>query len=178
VREFISAFRGLSGTAKQSQVLDATGLARAPLSSLIADNAVDAARCGSLLEAMRAQSRPVKAAALGIIGRDHFEARFRNAGAEMETFDYRRITDHDDEGIPFLVEVAFGWLGEEATDWRRLITGVNWSPGIINPFRRLGGIGESLDSLLSGSAPASRSSSSCMPPARASSTWIEQRVRW
>jgi len=31
---------------------------------------------------------------------------------------------------------------------RRLITGVNWSAGIINPFRTLGRIGTSLDYLL------------------------------
>jgi hypothetical protein len=31
---------------------------------------------------------------------------------------------------------------------RRLVTGVNWSPGIVNPFRELGKVGESMDSLL------------------------------
>ena len=29
---------------------------------------------------------------------------------------------------------------------RRIVTGVNWSPGIVNPFRQLGG--RSLDSFL------------------------------
>jgi hypothetical protein len=29
-----------------------------------------------------------------------------------------------------------------------MVTGVNWSPGIINPFRQLGNYGESLDSIL------------------------------
>ena len=29
------------------------------------------------------------------------------------------------------------------------MTGVNWSPGILNPFRELGRFGQSLDSLLS-----------------------------
>ena len=36
----------------------------------------------------------------------------------------------------------------DAEDERRLVTGVNWSPGIINPFRQLGSYGESLDSIL------------------------------
>lgn len=148
VREFVSEFRGLSATAKQSLVLDATGLARAPLSSLIIDSAVDPILCGSLLDAMREHSKPVKPVMLGIIGRDHFEARFRNAGAEMESFEYRKVPDHDDDGIPYLVEVAFGWLGDGADNERRLVTGVNWSPGIINPFRQLGSYRESLDSLL------------------------------
>ena len=103
---------------------------------------------GSLLDAMREHSKPVKPVMLGIIGRDHFEARFRNAGAEMESFEYRKVPDHDDDGIPYLVEVAFGWLGDGADNERRLVTGVNWSPGIINPFRQLGSYRESLDSLL------------------------------
>ena len=66
----------------------------------------------------------------------------------MESFEYRKVPDHDDDGIPYLVEVAFGWLGDGADNERRLVTGVNWSPGIINPFRQLGSYGESLDSLL------------------------------
>ena len=33
-------------------------------------------------------------------------------------------------------------------DSRRLVTGVNWSPGIINPFRELGTWGQSLDTIL------------------------------
>ena len=32
---------------------------------------------------------------------------------------------------------------------RRLVIGVNWSPGIINPFRELGHYGQSLDTILS-----------------------------
>ena len=31
---------------------------------------------------------------------------------------------------------------------RRLITGVNWSPGILNPFRELGAFGTSMDAIL------------------------------
>ena len=39
----------------------------------------------------------------------------------MESFDYRRIADCDDGGIPFVIETAFGWLGEKAEDERRLV---------------------------------------------------------
>ena len=46
-----------------------------------------------------------------------------------------------------LVETAFGWCPEGES--RRLVTGVNWSPGIINPFRELGHFGQSLDTILS-----------------------------
>ena len=48
---------------------------------------------------------------------------------------------------PEVLEVAFGWCPKHG-DERRLVTGVNWSAAIINPFRRLGETGRSLDSLL------------------------------
>ena len=67
----------------------------------------------------------------------------------MESFDYRKIADYDDDGIPFVIETAFGWLGDKAENERRLVTGVNWSPGIRNPFRSLGAFGMSLDTILS-----------------------------
>ena len=49
--------------------------------------------------------------------------------------------------MPWVVETAFGWCPD--ADRRRLVTGVNWSPGIINPFRELGRFGNSLDTVLS-----------------------------
>jgi hypothetical protein len=48
-----------------------------------------------------------------------------------------------------VLETAFGWRGDKAKEERRLITGINWSPGILNPFRNLGGFGMSLDTILS-----------------------------
>jgi hypothetical protein len=44
------------------------------------------------------------------------------------------------------VEAAFAWQPNAAG--RRIVTGVNWSPGILNPFRQLGSYGISLDSVL------------------------------
>ena len=35
-----------------------------------------------------------------------------------------------------------------ATALRRLVTGVNWSPGLRNTFREIGGVGQSLDDML------------------------------
>ena len=64
----------------------------------------------------------------------------------MESFDYRRVMDTTD-GVPWVVETAFGWCPNANT--RRLVSGVNWSPGIINPFRELGRFGQSLDTILS-----------------------------
>lgn len=146
VRELISEFRGFSGSAKQKKVLDATGLHREPLDTLVIDGAVDSVRVINLLRAMQADSNPVKPAMLGVIGKEHFRRRFEAAGCEMESFEYRKVTDTTD-GVPWVVETAFGWCPE--TESRRLITGVNWSPGIINPFRELGAFGRSLDTVLS-----------------------------
>ena len=50
--------------------------------------------------------------------------------------------------MPEVVEVAFGYRPNGANE-RRIITGINWSPAIGNPFRSLGPDGESLDSILS-----------------------------
>ena len=47
-----------------------------------------------------------------------------------------------------VVETAFGWIDDDSAT-RRLVTGVNWSPGILNPFRELGSYGQSLDTVLS-----------------------------
>jgi DNA topoisomerase VI subunit B len=145
VRELIAEFRGLSGSAKQKLVLEATGLAREPLSRLVNGNGFDRETVDRLLSAMKANSKPVKPAALGIIGKEHFRTRFAAAGCEMESFDYRKVADTSD-GVPWVVETAFGWCPQAST--RRLITGVNWSPGIVNPFRELGRFGQSLDTVL------------------------------
>ena len=95
---------------------------------------------------MQANSKPVKPACLGVIGREHFRQRFAAAGCEMESFDYRASRMSTD-GVPWVVETAFGWC--PTLDGRRLVTGVNWSPGIVNPFRELGSFGQSLDTILS-----------------------------
>ena len=94
---------------------------------------------------MKANSAPVKPAMLGSIGKEHFRKRFSAAGCEMETFDYRRVTQVEDD-VPWIVETAFAWCPNARE--RRLVTGVNWSPGIVNPFRELGEFGTSLDTIL------------------------------
>ena len=146
VREFVAEFRGLSGTAKQKKVLEATGLGRASLSALRNGDGLDAGLVATLLIAMQEQSRPVKPAQLGVIGEAHLRQRFAAAGCQMESFDYKRVAGCTD-GIPWVIETGFGWCPDASQ--RRLVTGVNWSPGIINPFRVLGRFGASLDTILS-----------------------------
>ncbi|MFH1922442.1 MAG: hypothetical protein ABIP48_21485 [Planctomycetota bacterium] len=150
VRELITEFNGLTGTAKQKTVLEATGLARTNLSALVNCDGLRHDVTKSLLEAMKISTKPIKPAALGIIGKDHIEKRFTDLGCEMESFQYRKVTETDDDGLPVVIESAFGWRGEESEAERRIITGVNWSPGIVNPFRTLGtAYGDGLASMLS-----------------------------
>ena len=126
VGELISEFHGLSGSAKKKAVLDVTNLARQPLSAATAHT-------DALLTAMQAHSKLVKSAALGLIGEAHLYAALKGAGGEMETFKYKKVTGGDT--VPWIVEVAFAWLPE--ADEQRLVSGINWSPAIINPFRDL-----------------------------------------
>ena len=103
------------------------------------------ARVAKLLATMQAETKPVPARDLGLLGRDHFESRFADIGAEAETFQYRRELC-DIEGVPYVIEAAFAWCPDN--DIREQIVGVNSSPSLINPFRTLEGYG-GLDYLLS-----------------------------
>ena len=141
VREFVAEFRGCTRSDIQKRLLDAVDAARMPLRELFKHPA----RVAKLLAAMQAETKPVPARDLGLLGRDHFESRFADIGAEAETFHYRRELC-DIEGVPYAIETAFAWCPDN--DIREQIVGVNSSPSLINPFRRLGGYG-GLDYLLS-----------------------------
>jgi hypothetical protein len=143
VRDFVAGFRGLSGTAKQKQVLDETNLFRAPLDDFFVGNQANNAGIGGLLTVMQRHSSPVKPQALGTIGKEHFrDVIVEGDGAHPESFKYHRVLDTDRDGLPFVVEAAFA----SASTTSR-IAGVNWSPGIVNPFRSLSSW-QSLDSVL------------------------------
>jgi len=149
VRELVKEFRGLTGTAKQKAVLEATGLARTNLSDLTNGEGLRHDVVARLLTAMQKQSKPVKPAALGVIGKDHIARRFQDLGCEMDSFEYGKVLEVDDEGLPTVIETAFGWRGEQCQDERRIITGVNWTASIVNPFRTLGSsYGDGLAALL------------------------------
>ena len=82
VREFVTEFRGLARTAKQKAVLDATGLSRAPLSSLRNCNSVDggcsrpAAHGGDASQQRAGQAGRFSASS----ARTHFRGRVEQAG--------------------------------------------------------------------------------------------------
>src|ERR1700731_4030249 len=79
----------------------------------------------------------------GVIGKEHIEACFVAAGVAPASFKYTRVPDVED-GVPYVVETAFG-IDPKASRTRRIITGVNWSVALGNPFRSFGRFAESLD---------------------------------
>jgi DNA topoisomerase VI subunit B len=152
VREFISEFRGMTGTAKQKAVLAETGASHVSLHNFFGRDKANTKNIACLLAAIKKHTKPVRPVDLGIIGREHFYRLMELAGGDPETFTYNRRLGETD-GIPRVVEFAFGihyeGLGNTGQGPRRkVITGVNWSPGINNPFRQLGNSGEGLDGIL------------------------------
>jgi DNA topoisomerase VI subunit B len=152
VREFISEFRGLSGTAVQHKVLEEIGCSHQSLAQFFGVERVNRRGIAKLLAAMRKYSKPVKPKHLGIIGAAHLKQRFLEAGGNAETFKYEQRNGTSSEGIPYIIEVAFGLhqsgLTQGAATRRVVVTGANWSVGINNPFRSFGRTGEGLESTL------------------------------
>jgi hypothetical protein len=152
VREFISELRGLSGTAKQKAVLAEIGASHVSLHDFFGREKANAENIAKLLSACRRHSKPVRPAQLGIIGKAHFYRMMETAGGDPKTFKYI-VTPGETDGVPRVVEFAFSVHRDGLTALRgpsrKVITGVNWSPGIGNPFRQLGRDGAGMDALLS-----------------------------
>jgi hypothetical protein len=153
VREFIREFRGLSGTAVQRKILTEVGCSHQSLAEFFGVDQVNRAGIAKLLAAMRTFSKPVKPKHLGIIGVEHLKQRFLAAGGNSETFKYQCRKGMTADGIPYVVEFAFG-LHESGLslrgveEARKIVTGANWSAGIKNPFRAFGATGEGLETTL------------------------------
>jgi DNA topoisomerase VI subunit B len=152
VREFISEFRGLSGTAVQRKVLEEVGCSHQSLAQFFGVERVNNKGIAALLASMRKRSKPVAPKHLGVIGAEHFKQRFLLAGGNADTFKYEQRKDTADDGIPYIVEFAFGLhqqaLTQEAKVSRKIVTGSNWSAAIRNPFRAFGSTGEGLENTL------------------------------
>jgi DNA topoisomerase VI subunit B len=152
VREFIAEFRGLSGTAVQRKVLEEVGCSHQSLAQFFGVDQVNRKGIAKLLASMRKHTKPVAAKHLGIIGADHLKECFLAAGGNADTFKYQQRKGVTDEGIPYIVEFAFGLhqsgLTQGAAIPRKFISGANWSVGISNPFRAFGSTGEGLESTL------------------------------
>jgi DNA topoisomerase VI subunit B len=152
VREFISEFDGMSGTAKQKAVLAETGASHVSLHDYFGRHKANSDNIAKLLASLQRHSKPVKPVQLGVIGKAHFHRIVEAAGGDPKTFTYNRSFG-ETNGVPRVVEFAFavhrdGLTASDRTLSAKIITGVNWSPGISNPFRQLGRSGESFDALL------------------------------
>ena len=134
VRKFVSEFRGLSSTAKQKRV---TGdLAGVHLHDLVAGGKVNKAIVEKLLGAMMENSRPPKAAALGLIGEEHLKTwMVRYADVTEESAQYVKRPGGTDK-MPHIIEVGFGVRKEDEIG-RRVLTGLNWSPTLGVPVAEL-----------------------------------------
>ena len=156
VREFLAEFRGLSGTAVRRKILTEIGCSHQSLAQFFGIDQVNRVGIAKLLAAMKRYSKPVKPKHLGIIGADHFRQCFLAAGGNAETFKYEQRKGFTSDGIPYLIEVAFGLhrsaLGPGVPGvgvrQRTIVTGANWSVGINNPFRAFGSTGEGLEATL------------------------------
>jgi DNA topoisomerase VI subunit B len=151
VRDFIAEFRGLSGTAIQRRILAEVGCSHQSLASFFGTVEVNHAGIAALLQAMQRHSKPVAPKHLGIIGAEHFKARFLAAGGNANTFKYQCRKGIAADGIPYVIEFAFGLHQtglEGGAIHRRIVTGANWSAAINNPFRTFGNTGEGLESIL------------------------------
>ena len=151
VRAFLSEFRGLSGSAVQRRVLDEVGCSHQSLASFFGVERVNRDGIAKLLAAMKKHSKRVNPVLLGVIGEAHLKEKFLAAGGNEKTFNYERRTGTSDDGIPYVVEFAFG-LHQAGLEGghvlRQSVTGANFSAAIANPFRRFGSTGEGLDATL------------------------------
>jgi hypothetical protein len=114
-------------------------------------NGLDLRRTGKLLEEMKRQTKPVEPKLLGAIGFTHFGAHIITTGGNKESIEYKTAAfSHD--GIPYLVEAAFGYRPKGREEHgRAIITGVNNSVAIGDPFRDISsfdGYEQSLGELL------------------------------
>jgi hypothetical protein len=153
VREFIAEFRGLSGTAVQRKILTEVGCSHQSLARFFGVDQVNRSGIAKLLASMRKYSKPVAPKHLGVIGVEHLKQRFLTAGGNVDTFRYQCRKGMASDGIPYIVEFAFGLhqsgLSQDGVGVsRKFITGANWSAGINNPFRAFGSTGEGLENTL------------------------------
>ena len=134
INELIRDFHGLSGTAKAKTIASKTGLTGAMLHDLIVGDDVHYGKSAVLLNTMKVEARPVKADALGVLGKEHCERQAIGYGATDDSVEYRKAVG-DVDGLPYAVEVVFGVKQQSRT--RTLSIGINFSPALSQPFYAL-----------------------------------------
>jgi Histidine kinase-, DNA gyrase B-, and HSP90-like ATPase len=160
VREFIAQFRGMSATEKQREILRELGAAHMTLQRFFgSETQVNHRRMEKLLKLLRQHTRPVRPELLGVIGEEHLRQMIVSAGGEPKSFKYFASPAHDADGLPYIVEIATcpykKWVtGRYEARGRVLVTGVNFSATLENPFesfKGMDGMDEILENLRAGS---------------------------
>jgi hypothetical protein len=154
VREFAAQFRGMSATDKQKQVLRELGASRMSLYRFFGtETEVKHERMDKLLRLLQQHTRPVRPELLGVVGEEHLRRLCVSIGGEPQSFEYSISHGYDDaNGLPYVVEIATcpyqAWVsGKEELRGRYLITGVNFSATLENPFHTFRGM-EGMDDIL------------------------------
>lgn len=137
VREFVTEFRGLAGSAKGAAVTK--GFKGVYLHDLAKDNDIDMDALTTLLTAMKKNSFPVKGYQLGLIGEDHLKAWAEvNVVVVPTSWQYFKRQGIDDkDGLPFVVEIVFALKADTEKGRRSVITGMNWTPSIGTPCEEI-----------------------------------------
>jgi hypothetical protein len=153
VREFIAQFRGMSATDKQKQILRELGASHLSLYRFFgSETRVNHQRMKKLLHLLQMHTRPVRPELLGIVGEEHLRRLMTGIGGEPKSFKYFVSCGHASNGLPYMVEIATcpfkQWVaGKKETQERVLITGVNFSATLENPFATFRGM-EGMDEIL------------------------------
>jgi hypothetical protein len=151
VRDFIAQFRGMKPTDKQKMVLRELRASHVSLYRLFGSEAkVNHPRMEKLLGLLQEHTRPVRPELLGVIGEEHLRQMIVKAGGEPQSVKYI-VKPGIDDGVPYMVEIAFcpfkEWVDGGTAKDRLLITGVNFSATLENPFNSFRGM-EGLDEIL------------------------------
>ena len=151
VRDFVSEFAGLTGTGKQQEVVTRAELSKQRLDDLVCENKteLDPKLVGRLLKEMRDASKPIKAAKMGVIGKDVLTRRLIEIEGVADEVCYLKEFTEGPE--PLVTEVAIGTrktretneeetLGDDEqchypSDGRRLRYGLNFTPALRTPFK-------------------------------------------
>jgi hypothetical protein len=110
-RDFLAEFDGLSGTQVRATVLNQAFPSNSirKLSDLVVNDDLDIATITTLLDTMKRNTKPVKPVRLGVLGRRHLERVLAAHGAA--NVEYRKVLEFDQQGLPCVVECAFGVKG-------------------------------------------------------------------
>ncbi len=129
VREFVSEFAGLSGTAKQKAVTESAGLSGAYLHDLAANGDISRAQVAILLGAMQQEAKIIKPSTLGTLGEKHLVQHLITHHYVAPSSVHYKKAEGLSDGLPFVLEVAFGvHTGQFETAYGERIIGLNWTP--------------------------------------------------